>query len=203
MIVIVDYNCGNLGSVQNMIRKLGFKSVMSSDPEIIRSAEKLILPGVGSFDTGMKQLNSLNLIEILNQKVMTEKVPVLGICLGMQLMTKASEEGVLTGLSWVDAEVLKFSLIEHGLKVPHMGWNFVNVMKETKLTSDMFDVNRFYFVHSFYVRVSNRDEILFETNYGNVFTSGFEKENILGVQFHPEKSHKFGLKLLSNFLNKY
>jgi len=203
MIVIVDYNCGNLGSVQNMIRKLGFKSVISSDPEIIRSAEKLILPGVGSFDTGMKQLVSLNLVEILNQKVMTEKVPVLGICLGMQLMTKASEEGGLPGLSWIDAEVLKFSLIEYGLKVPHMGWNFVNVMKETKLTLGLFDVNRFYFVHSFYVRVSNHDEILFETNYGNVFTSGFEKENILGVQFHPEKSHKYGLKLLSNFLNKY
>lgn len=201
MIVIVDYHCGNVGSVKNMIRKIGYQAVIASDADTISRAEKIILPGVGAFDTGMKHLNDLKLIETLNRKALHEQVPVLGICLGMQLMTRKSEEGLLPGLAWIDGEVKKFSAEKLQLKVPHMGWNFVKIVRSSPMAENLFEFNKFYFVHSFYVTLQNPEDIVFESEYGITFTSGFERKNLWGVQFHPEKSHKYGMRVLSNFLN--
>ena len=199
MIVIVDYGVGNLGSIQNMIKKIGYKALISSNKEDIKNATKLILPGVGSFDIAMDNLKKLDLIEVLNEKVLNQKTPILGICLGMQLLTKGSEEGKSKGLGYIDAYASKFN--EAQLIVPHMGWNIIDIKKE----NDLFDItkeNRFYFVHSFAVSCNNKDDILTTTPYGIDFVSSFSKNNILGAQFHPEKSHKFGMKFFETFLEK-
>lgn len=197
MIVIVDYGVGNLGSIHNMIKKLGYKSIVSSSLDDIRQADKLILPGVGSFDIAMKNLNNLGMIDILNEKVLIQKTPILGICLGMQLLTKGSEEGQIKGLGYIDAYATKFD--NSNLIVPHMGWNIVNIQKDNALFDNTKE-NRFYFVHSYSVSCSNQSDILTTTNYGKVFVSSFLKENIIGAQFHPEKSHKFGMKFFKVFL---
>ncbi len=202
MITIVDYGMGNLGSISNMLKKVGYSSVITQDIECIKKSTKLILPGVGAFGNGMKSLRELGLIEVLNQKVVKEKVPVLGICLGMQLMTNKSEEGDEKGLGWIDAEVIK-EFTNKDIKIPHMGWNLVNIIKESQLFYEMFEENRFYFVHSYYVKCNNVNDVLTNTYYANDFVSSFQKDNILGVQFHPEKSHKFGIKLLRNFVEKF
>lgn len=201
MVTIIDYGMGNLGSIANMIKKVGHKSIITSKMEEIQKATKLILPGVGSFDNGMKNLKEYGLVEILNQKVLAEKTPILGICLGMQLMTKSSEEGILSGLSWIDAETKRF--VCDILKIPHMGWNVIKHEKESKLFDDLESEKRYYFVHSYYVKTNHKEDILATTPYGFDFVSAFEKENILGVQFHPEKSHKFGMNLFKNFVEKY
>jgi glutamine amidotransferase len=201
MIVIVDYGMGNLGSVLNMLKKLNQNAVISSDVELIKSAQKLILPGVGNFQKAMQNLNDLNLISILNQKVLVEKTPVLGICLGMQLMTKRSDEGNVSGLGWIDAETIKFNLDNYpSLKAPHMGWNNVD-FKGRHSISETLENSRFYFVHSYFVKCTNINNVLSTTNYGEEFHSGIFLDNIYGVQFHPEKSHKFGFKLFTNFCN--
>lgn len=201
MIVIVNYGLGNLGSIKNMLKKVGFESVISSNPEEIRKASKLILPGVGAFDSGMKNLNELRIIPVLEEKIFAKKTSILGICLGMQLFTKKSEEGKMAGLGWIDAETVRFQFYEEKgkLKIPHMGWNTIKVKKKSTLYRDPFSEMRFYFVHSYHVVCQKGDDILTETHYGYDFTSSFQKENIMGVQFHPEKSHKFGMKLLRNF----
>jgi imidazole glycerol-phosphate synthase subunit HisH len=202
MVVIIDYGVGNLGSIQNMLKKIGSNVKITNDAEEIKSASKIILPGVGNFDYGMKNLESNNLIEILNEVVFNKKTPILGICLGAQLMTKSSEEGERNGLSWFDAEVVKFNFEkETNLKVPHMGWDTVNVKRNNLLTEDLFIDSKFYFVHSYYIKSSINDDIMFTTNYGNEFVSGLNKDNIYAVQFHPEKSHKYGMKLMQNFVN--
>lgn len=201
MIVVIDYGMGNLGSISNMIKKIGHKCIITSDLEEIKNASKLILPGVGSFDNGMKNLKELGMIEVLNRKVLVEKFPILGICLGMQLMTKSSEEGKLSGLGWVDAQTKKF--VSDTLKIPHMGWNIVKHQKESKLFDECESEKRFYFVHSYCVSCKQKVDILTNTNYTQDFVSSFEKENIVGVQFHPEKSHKFGMSLLKNFVENY
>ena len=200
MIVIIDYGMGNVGSIQNILKKFTEDVVISSNHEMIEKATKLILPGVGSFDNGMKNLKSFNLLNILNEKVVIEKIPVLGICLGMQLLTKRSEEGVLPGLAWIDAETVKFDFEKNKLKIPHMGWNLVYVNKQNKLLDNMYEETRFYFVHSYYIKCNNKEDVILKTNYGLDFASAVNKENIYGVQFHPEKSHKFGLQLLKNFV---
>lgn len=201
MITIIDYGMGNLGSIANMIKKVGHKSIITSDIEEIKKARKLILPGVGAFDNGMKHLKDSGLIEVLNKKVLIEKTPILGICLGMQLMTNSSEEGKLAGLGWIDAQAKKF--VSDELKIPHMGWNIVKHKKTSKLFDENGTEKRFYFVHSYCVSCNNKDDILTTTPYGHDFISSFEKENIIGVQFHPEKSHKFGMNLIRNFVENY
>ncbi len=203
MITIVDYGIGNLLSIKNMIRKIGYDSQICSDPDEIYKSSKLILPGVGAFDTGMKNLADRKLLEVLNTKIIVEKIPVLGICLGMQLLTRSSEEGILPGLGYLPGKTTRFKVSDLQLKVPHMGWNVVKIEKESPLFKDMFDENRFYFVHSFHVECDNKSDILNLTEYGYNFVSAFEKDNILGAQYHPEKSHKFGMKLLENYIKHY
>lgn len=204
MITIVDYNTGNLGSIQNILKRIGEDSVVTSDKDEIARATKLILPGVGAFDTGMKNLTDLGLIDILSRKVAVEKTPVLGICLGMQLLAGGSEEGSLPGLGWIDAEILRFRF-EDSLeyKIPHIGWNFISQHKTSRLFDNMYPDARFYFVHSYFFRANDMEDIITTTTYEMEFTSTVEKGNILGVQFHPEKSHKFGMKLLKNFVDLY
>ncbi len=200
MIVIIDYGIGNLESVLNMFKKVGVKEVViSRDKDVLMNAKKLLLPGVGSFDAGMRNLEESGLIPILNHKVLVEKTPILGICLGMQLLTHRSEEGIKTGLGWIDAETIKFKLApELKLKVPHMGWSYVNIRKNNALI-DTESKNRFYFVHSYYVKCFDENQSIATSNFGSDFTCMVNKENVYGVQFHPEKSLKFGMKLLENF----
>ncbi|OGC08494.1 imidazole glycerol phosphate synthase, glutamine amidotransferase subunit [candidate division WOR-1 bacterium RIFOXYA2_FULL_36_21] len=202
MIVIIDYGMGNLGSILNMLKKIGVEAQISSDLSVIAKASKFIFPGVGSFDNGMRKIKQLGLIEILEEKVLKEKSPILGICLGMQLFTKKSEEGELPGLGWIDAETVRFNLKDHdqNLKIPHMGWNQIVPQKKSLLFSEMFSDPKFYFVHSYHLICNDISAELTKTFYGYDFVSSVQKENIYGVQFHPEKSHKFGMKLLRNFV---
>ena len=203
MTIIINYNMGNLNSISNMLRKIGFESKISSDYKEIERADKLILPGVGAFDKGISNLREIGIIDAIKERVLIKKIPILGICLGMQLMTKKSEEGVLEGLSLIDAETKKF-ILDDNYKIPHMGWNTVKLEKSSLVLKDMENQeNRFYFVHSYYVECFNNEDILCSTQYGITFTSMFEHNNIIGAQFHPEKSHKFGMQLLKNFMEYY
>jgi len=200
VIAIVNYGMGNLASINNMLKKIGAKSEITSDPARIRSAQKLILPGVGAFDTGMKRLADLGLMDVLNEQVRQRGIPVLGICLGMQLMTAGSEEGALSGLAWIDADTRRFRPLENSaLKVPHMGWNVVRSEKPSALLRNCVGEQRFYFVHSYYVCCRSRADVLLTSDFAGTFDAGFERANIMGVQFHPEKSHRFGMSLLRNF----
>ena len=204
MITIIDYGIGNLGSVVNMIKKVGGKSIVTSNIEEVKRAKKILLPGVGSFDNAVENLQKLGLFEVIKEKVLIDKVPIMGICLGMQLLTKGSEEGDLKGFSFVDAFAKKFDFNNNMLKVPHMGWNIAKQQKKSKLFSTMeANENRFYFVHSYAIKCENEKDILTTTSYGYSFVSSFEKENIIGCQFHPEKSHKFGMQLFKNFVENY
>ena len=199
MTTIINYNLGNPKSIKNMLAYLGIESRISADHADISSADRLILPGVGHFQHGMEQLEQLDLIELLKKEVLENKKPILGICLGMQLLTKHSEEGNLAGLGFIDAQTKKFVLQDSNLKVPHMGWNTVAFQKESKLIQEVTENPRYYFVHSYYVDCAHQEDILCSTNYGEDFVSGFQHNNIFGLQFHPEKSHKFGMELLANF----
>jgi glutamine amidotransferase len=200
MITIVDYKMGNVGSIANMLKRTGHESLITSKVSDIEKASMIVLPGVGSFDKAIENLDTLKLIEILNKKALIEKTPVLGICLGMQLMAKDSEEGKLQGLGWFDAYVVHFKVKNH--KVPHMGWNTVKIAKPDKIFSDVKAEQRFYFVHSYHMQCLNKEAILTTTEYEYEFTSAITKDNITGVQFHPEKSHKYGMQLLKNWVNK-
>jgi len=202
VITIVDYGMGNLGSISNMLKKIGFDSRISADPAVIAGAEKLILPGVGAFDAGMENLHAAGVVPALSKRVLEDRVPVLGICLGMHLMTKGSAEGRRAGLGWVDAEVLRFEPGSRALKVPHMGWNRVQAARSSSLTDDLPEEPRFYFVHSYYPRCRRDADVLLTTVYGEPFHSAFVSGNVYGVQFHPEKSHRFGMALLANFARR-
>ena len=193
---------GNPGSIRNMLKYLGFQTAISADSQEIDNADKLILSGVGSFDEGMKNLTERSLIEPLTKKVLIDKIPILGICLGMQLFTKSSAEGVMPGLSWIDARTVRFNFNGNNgnLKIPHMGWNSVTVEKSSPLFKNVSDEPRFYFVHSYYCR-PEEDVIAMKTNYGIDFASSIQKKRVFACQFHPEKSQALGLKLLKNFVS--
>lgn len=200
-ITIIDYDMGNLGSVANMIKKIGGKTVISRDKKIIEKAGKLILPGVGAFDSGIRNLTKFDLIEVLTKKVIFQKTPILGICLGMQLFSKESEEGTLSGLSWINAKTIYFRFDKSAnFRIPHMGWNDIDLRKKSILFKNMPKDLRFYFIHSYHVHCFNDADIVSTTNYGVDFVSAISHENIFGTQFHPEKSHQFGMQLMKNFL---
>lgn len=200
-VVIVDYGMGNLHSVQKKLLRLHAQVSITADPEAIRNAGRLILPGVGHFGKAMENLQQLGLIDVLNEAVLTKKTPILGICLGMQLMTRRSEEGNVAGLGWLDAEVVHFKVQDSlKYKIPHMGWNQVSIAKESQLMKDIPANTEFYFVHSYHAQTSDRSIVLNETEYEYNFVSALEKDNIFGVQYHPEKSHDAGETLIKNFL---
>ncbi|HAF30097.1 MAG TPA: imidazole glycerol phosphate synthase subunit HisH [Bacteroidales bacterium] len=200
-ITIIDYGMGNLRSVQKKFIRVGDMVEITRDPKIISKADKLILPGVGHFANGIKNLKEYGLWEILNKKVLIEKTPILGICLGMQLMAKHSEEGDAEGLGWFDAEVVKFEMKDTLMyKVPHMGWNNAVLNKKSLLFQNVPDDVSFYFVHSYHIKCHAVQDILAKTEYEYSFTSAIQKDNIFGTQFHPEKSHDWGEKLFENFV---
>ena len=199
MITIVDYGMGNLGSMLNMFKRLGIMARIESDPGALRGAVKLVLPGVGAFDAAMHRIGSIpGLREILDQKALVEQVPILGVCLGMQLLTRSSEEGALPGLCWIPGATRRLPRLE-GLKVPHMGWNIARPTTPCRVTVEVGGEPRYYFVHSYYVQVDNPGHSLMRTHYGIDFDSAIGRDNIYGVQFHPEKSHRFGMQILKNF----
>jgi len=200
MIGVIDIGIGNVGSVLNMFKYVGHDAMSVSSISELEACTKIILPGVGSFDSGMSKLVSSGLIDTLNRKVLEERVPILGICLGMQLMCLSSEEGSSSGLGWIDATVRSFrkSAIPPK-KIPHMGWNIVEVKKSMELTDDFNLETRFYFVHSYYVECNKSSDVLLTTKYGDDFVSAFQVDNIIGMQFHPEKSHVFGVDVFKKY----
>jgi glutamine amidotransferase len=202
MIVIVDYGLGNLRSISNMLDRAGIQCVISGEPDIVRAASKLILPGVGHFRFGMKSLHERCLVDVLSERVLTARVPILGICLGAQLLGRGSEEGDSSGLNWVPMDTVGFdrALMQHGEKVPHMGWAATS-HTECALFGGMSETPRFYYVHSYHFRCDDARVVMCTAEHGYRFSSGFAFGNILGVQFHPEKSHVYGQQLLKNFVS--
>ena len=199
MIVIVDYGMGNLRSVQKAFERIRVPVNISANIDEILNAEKLVLPGVGHFEQGVSNLKDSGLFDALNQVVIEKKIPILGICLGMQLMTNFSEEGNCEGFGWIKGKTKRFSFQGNGLKIPHMGWNNLSIKKTDSIYNGITADNFFYFVHSYYVTCDNEADVLTETNYGNKFVSSFNKDKIFGCQFHPEKSHDSGLQILKSF----
>jgi imidazole glycerol-phosphate synthase subunit HisH len=204
VITIVDYGTSNLGSMQNMLKKIGAASRIAASPNDLDGATKIIVPGVGSFDAGMGKLRESGMIPVLNQKALVDRIPTLGVCLGMQLMTRSSEEGVQSGLGWIEAEAVRFDRNgDPGLKVPHMGWNEVVPAKASALTANLPADARFYFAHSYHVKCKVAEDVLLGVSYGaGTFTAAFERGNLFGAQFHPEKSHRFGMAFLRNFVER-
>lgn len=200
MIAIINYGLGNLASILNMHRYLGIEAMITADIDAIKKAKGLILPGVGHFKKGMENLHSSRLKNILDELVLQEEKPILGICLGAQLMTKYSEEGNVEGLGWVDAHTIAFDQGKmHGLKVPHMGWADIAIKDNNLLWKGLKAEPRFYHVHSYHFDFIKKDEVSATAMYGYEFACAFQKKNIYGTQFHPEKSHRFGMKVLENF----
>jgi len=201
-ILVLDYGMGNVGSILNMLRYIGANADVATHPEHLVGARGLVLPGVGHFDRAMESLTRSGMADALKLAVSSSALPVLGICLGMQLMCKSSEEGSVAGLGLVDAHVRRFNFSsDSGLKVPHMGWNKVIVQRKGTVLGDLIDIpTRYYFVHSYYVTCENTEDIIGNTHYGLEFVSAFQHGNITGVQFHPEKSHKYGIQLFNNFV---
>lgn len=200
-IVIIDYGLGNLNSIENMINRAGGKAEICKSPSDLHKATKIILPGVGAFDHGITGLQNGQWIEALNEVVLHNHTPILGICLGMQLMCNQSEEGKLPGLGWIDSEVRRFEFpLGSALKVPHMGWNTVSIKTPNALIKAEDSEQRFYFVHSYHVVCKNSQNVVATTNHGHEIVAAFNRDNIYGVQFHPEKSHRFGMTLIKNFI---
>jgi glutamine amidotransferase len=198
MITIVDYGMGNLGSIQNMFKRIGVPAQVTGDIAAVQKARKILLPGVGAFDSAMQRINESGLRTVLDHKALQERIPIMGICLGMQLLTRSSEEGQLPGLGWLPATTRRFAH-DMGLKVPHMGWNVVTSARESALTEGLAVDSRYYFVHSYFVQTDNPVNRLQTTHYGITFDAVVGHGNLYGAQFHPEKSHKFGMRFLANF----
>lgn len=202
MVGIINYGLGNLGSIQNMLKVIGEKSIISSNPEELDKCDRYILPGVGAFDAGMKKLNESGLTEYIKEKANKEKKPILGICLGMQLLGRKSEEGTLPGLGLIPFDNIRFRLDDTDLKVPHMGWDIVEFKKDSPLLKSLEGTQRYYFVHSYHAQCDSKENVLMTCDYGYEFAASVVKGNIMGVQFHPEKSHDFGMALLKNFVKE-
>lgn len=202
IVMVVDCGMGNVGSVLNMLRKVGVVGELTRKPEDVLRADRIILPGVGAFDSAMRRLRELRYVAPLTKRVIADRVPILGICLGMQILGNHSEEGKEPGLGWLDATTLRFRFddLPQGPRIPHMAWNTVRACKESPFFPRSGAGQRFYFVHSFHIECSNPADVLSRTQYGVEFTSAVCHENILGTQFHPEKSHRFGLEFLRAFL---
>lgn len=203
LIAIVDYGVGNLGSIYNMLKKANAPNVMiaSSSDDLVK-ADKYVLPGVGAFDTGMKLLNTSGMREEIERQVIKKCKPILGICLGMQMLGNGSEEGVEKGLGYIDFCCKKFRFDSNNLRIPHMGWDYVDITNVTPLTVSPKEKTRFYFAHSFYAECTDKKNVLFTCDYGNTFVAGVNRGNIYGVQFHPEKSHSFGKWLFKNYVEE-
>ncbi len=199
MIAIVDYGLGNLGSIANMLKVIGEKSVITSSKEVITNSDGIILPGVGAFDAGAKNLNDTGLDDVIRQLAELGK-PILGICLGMQLLGRKSEEGKLKGLGLIPFDCVRFDVRDKGLKIPHMGWDMVDILKNNPLTKKLDNNQRYYFVHSYHATCDSPEFVLMTCDYGYEFAAAVTKDNVMGVQFHPEKSHDFGMALLKNYV---
>lgn len=199
MIAILNYNVGNITSINNMLNRVGLNSVITADLNVIESASHLILPGVGSFDYCMKQLRQSPFYSHLNRLVFDDKKPILGVCVGHQMLFDKSEEGIESGLGWIKGKVVKFDSKALNLRVPHMGWNYVDSYNTNDGLFEGLELAKFYFVHSYYCIPESPTSSIAKTKYGIEFTSAIKENNILGVQFHPEKSHRYGMKLYENF----
>ena len=199
MITIVSSGYGNFKSVKNMIGKIGFSSILTNDYNQIIKASKIILPGIGSFDKAIESLKENNLDKAIF-KALDNKAHLLGICVGMQMLFDSSEEGSKKGLGLIDGKVIKFSKKDKNFPVPHMGWNTIDIKKKSQIFNSDEKLLRFYFAHSYYCECKDENNVLSTTSYSKNFTSSVSKDNIFGVQFHPEKSHDYGKKILNNFL---
>mgnify|MGYP001200965804 CR=1 FL=1 len=203
MITILDYGSGNLNAIKNIYERLNIHFEFANTKEQIERADHLILPGVGAFDETIFTLQEQGFVEELNKKVLEDKVPILGICVGMQMLADSSEEGTLNGLGWINGKVKKFDkdIIPGKPKIPHLGWNSIEITRNCPLFKDIDSSVGFYFVHSYYYDCADEANVISKTQYGNVFHSAVNCDNIYGVQFHPEKSHDNGIQLLKNFAN--
>ncbi|MBI68480.1 MAG: imidazole glycerol phosphate synthase subunit HisH [Phycisphaerae bacterium] len=199
MILIIDYGMGNLRSVLKAFERNNLKATVSHKISDLEKSKKIVLPGVGHFNKGKENLDNLGLSDILNHKVKNDRTPILGICLGMQLMTMFSEEGSKEGFGWVDAKTIRFKFPDNKVKIPHMGWNNIVKKKKHTILDGINNNDLFYFVHSYHVICNKSEDILSKSYYGNNFVSAFQRDNIIGTQFHPEKSHSYGLRILKNF----
>lgn len=200
-VAIIDYGSGNIGSIVNILRKAGAEAVLSADPDELRRASHLILPGVGAFDTCMRNLRQSGLTPVLEERVLQAGTPLLGICVGMQMLSRGSEEGVEPGLGWIAAATRRFVAPPgSSMRIPHMGWNAVRPARSASLFAGLEEGARFYFVHSYHVRCDDPADVAGIADYGGEFTAAVQRGNISGVQFHPEKSHKFGVRLIGNFV---
>ncbi len=201
-VVVVDYGLGNVRSIVNMFKKIGAGAVATRDPDLLRRASRIVLPGVGSFDAGMKNLDLFGLWPILDELVLGQSVPVLGICLGMQLLAESSEEGSLRGLGWISGRVVRFRFDGENasLRVPHMGWNLVRSVRPNPVLAGSDEEHWFYFAHSYHLRCRSPEDCVAEATYGLPFSAVVRRRNVFGVQFHPEKSHRYGMQLLRSFL---
>jgi imidazole glycerol-phosphate synthase subunit HisH len=205
MIAIVDYGIGNLASIKNMLRKIGEDAVIASSEQELAKATKIIFPGFGAFDSCSDKLTKSGLIPLLTQKIIVNKTPVLGICVGMQLLFNSSEEGQLSGLNWIEGKNVKFrkDKMPANYKIPHMGWADVRVCKSSAITDGLEADSRFYFGHSYHAQLEDESDALITVDYGYRYVAAVARGNIFGVQFHPEKSHRFGMQLLGNFVKAF